>query len=133
MKSSRLFPIKFFALLFILPGLAGLVVSATVSAAYLEDLPRQVAVEQLRTVPRSIDGVVVYQTEQEDRELNQIEYGSVGVLLIGIFLGVVYLEKWGARQTQIAAEEKSLIEIQNKGLLRLQGWTALRGKIGPDQ
>jgi hypothetical protein len=110
MKTSHLSTLKFFALLFILPGLAGLIVSAMISADYLENMPKQTVVEELRTVPRNIHGTVVYQTEQEDRQLNEIEYGSAGVFLIGLVLGLTYLEKWGATQSQNAGEEKLLME-----------------------
>ena len=48
---------------------------------------------------------MVYQTEQEDRKLDEIEYGSVGVFLIGLVLGLTYLEKWGAAQAEDADEE----------------------------
>jgi len=51
---------------------------------------------------------VVYQTEQEDRKLSEMEYGSVGVFLIGLVLGLTYLEKWGAAQVQDADQEESL-------------------------
>jgi hypothetical protein len=110
MKTARLTTLKFFALLFILPGLAGLIVSATISTHYLEIMPRQPAAEELRIVPRNIHGTVVYQTEQEDQMLNEMEYGSVGVFLIGLVLGLTYLEKWGAAQVQNAEEEESMTE-----------------------
>ena len=45
-----------------------------------------------RIVPRGIHGTTVYQTPAENRELNLIEYSSVGVFLVGLALGVVYLE-----------------------------------------
>ena len=39
MKAARLAALKFFALLFLLPGLAGLIVSAIISTQYLDTLP----------------------------------------------------------------------------------------------
>jgi len=110
MKTAQLSALKFLALLFILPGLAGLIVSAMISTHYLDIMPRQPVAQELRTVPRNIHGTVVYQTQQEDRKLNEIEWGSVGVFLIGLVLGLTYLEKWGAAQAQDADEEESLTQ-----------------------
>jgi len=89
MNSAKLATLKFFALLFLLPGLAGLIVSAMVSTHYLNTLPRYPAIEQSRVIPRGIEGVTVYQTPQEDRTLNMMEYSSVGVFLVGLVLGLV--------------------------------------------
>jgi hypothetical protein len=58
--------------------------------------------EELRTVPRNIHGIVVFQTAQEDQKLNLMEYSSVGVFVAGLALGLLYLERWGARQSRIA-------------------------------
>jgi len=85
-------------LLFLLPGLAGLIISAIISTHYLDTMPRSPVPEQQQTVPRGIHGVTVYQTVAEDRRLNVIEYTSVGVFLVGLTLGLVYLEKWGSMQ-----------------------------------
>ena len=94
----KLAALKFFALLFLLPGLAGLIISAIISTHYLDTMPRSPVPEQQQTVPRGIHGVTVYQTVAEDRRLNVIEYTSVGVFLVGLTLGLVYLEKWGSMQ-----------------------------------
>ena len=110
MKSSRLARLKLFALLFMLPGLAGLIVSAMISVNYLDTLPRGPAPEQLRTEPRNIHGIVVYQTVAEDRKLNLIEYSSVGVFVIGLWLGLDYLEKWGSRRVRKPGEDDELTE-----------------------
>ena len=53
---------------------------------------------------------MIYQTEQEDRKLSRIEYSSVGVFVIGVVLGVVYLEKWGATQVGYGEEDDELAE-----------------------
>ena len=87
--------LKFFSLLFLLPGLAGLIASAMISLNYGNTLPKMPIPEQSRTVPRSINGQVIYQTEEEDRRLNEIEFASVGVFLVGATLGLIYLAKWG--------------------------------------
>ncbi len=110
MKPAQLATLKFFALLFLLPGLAGLILSATVSTHYMDTLPKSPIPEEMRTIPRNIDGTVVYQTADEDRRLNIMEYSSVGVFVVGLALGLVYLEKWGSAQTQAADEENDLVE-----------------------
>jgi len=109
-KSAQLATLKFFALLFLLPGLAGLIVSAMVSTHYLDSLPRYPVLEQNRVVPRGIEGVTIYQTPEEDRKLNLMEYSSVGVFLVGLVLGLVYLEKWGSVQARAADEETDLLQ-----------------------
>ena len=94
MTRKNLRTLKFFALLFLLPGLAGLVISAMVSTNYLETLPRSPEPEAERMIPRNVQGIVIYQTPKEDQRLSIMEYGSVGIFLLGLVLGVIYLEKW---------------------------------------
>jgi len=105
MTRKNLRTLKFFALLFLLPGLAGLVISAMVSTDYLETLPRSPAPEVERMTPRNVQGIVIYQTPKEDERLSIMEYGSVGIFLIGLALGVIYLEKWSTvRQTEMDSD-----------------------------
>jgi hypothetical protein len=73
-------------------------------------MPRWPAPEVNRVVPRGIHGSTVYQTSAEDRDLNLIEGASVGVFLVGLVLGVVYLEQWGALQSRLAENESELVE-----------------------
>jgi hypothetical protein len=86
-----------------LPGLAGLVVSASISAHYLDTMPHLPVPSESRIIPRGIHGVTVYQTPEEDRRLNLLEYVSIGVFGVGLVLGLVYLERWG----RVTAEESS--------------------------
>ena len=109
MKSAQLATLKFFALLFLLPGLAGLIVSAMISTRYVDTLPRSPVEEQNRIVPRGIHGITVYQTPQEDRRLTVMESSSIGVFSIGLVLGLVYLEKWGSAQAAAADDENTLL------------------------
>jgi len=104
MKIKQLARLRVVSLTFMLPGLAGLIVSAMISGHYLDTMPKWPSPPELRTVPRNIQGFVVYQTAAEDMRLNLIEYSSVGVFLVGLGLGLVYLEKWGARQASLARE-----------------------------
>ena len=109
MKTARLATLRFFSLLFLLPGLAGLVISTMVSTHYMDTLPRSPAPEELRTTPRNINGYVVYQTVEEDQRLTFLEYTSMGVFAIGLGLGLVYFEKWGNYRSR-EAEEDGLTE-----------------------
>ncbi len=106
MTRHQLGTLRFFSLLFLLPGLAGLIFSATVSTNYLETLPRQPIPAEMRMTPRNIHGVVVYQTEEQDRRLTMMEDTSVGVFVVGLTLGMVYLRKWGIAQALGAEEEE---------------------------
>ena len=108
MKPTQLRTLKAISLALILPGLAGLIVSAMFSVHYLDTMPRWPSPEGLRTVPRNIHGIVVYQTAAEDRKLNRMEYSSVGVFASGLILGLVYLKKWGARQARASEEDDRL-------------------------
>ena len=105
MKTAQLAALRVFALLLILPGLAGLIVSAMISTHYLEVMPRGPVMVEARIVPREIHGIVVYQTADENRQLNLIEYTSVGVFVVGLGLGLVYLEKWGSLQSRADEED----------------------------
>jgi len=110
MITSRLRMLKAISLALILPGLAGLIASAMLSVHYLDTMPKWPSPEELRTVARNIHGITVYQTAQEDRILNLMEYSSVGVFVAGLGLGLVYLEKWGARQMRDSQEDDRLSE-----------------------
>lgn len=105
MKSASLHMLRSIALLFLLPGLGGVVISAAISTHYLNTLPRVPVLEDGREVPRSIDGVTIFQTKEEDRRLSLLEYGSVGIFVVGFLLGVVYLEKWGSTQSRNNEED----------------------------
>ena len=110
MKRTRLAALKFCALLFLLPGLAGLIISAVMSTHYLDTMPRLPDPVAHRLVPRGIHGITIYQTVAEDRDLDVMEYSSVGVFLLGLVLGGVYLEKWGSLQMPASEEESQLAE-----------------------
>jgi hypothetical protein len=110
MNTAQLAKLKIVSLALILPGLAGLIFSAMLSVHYLDTMPKWPSPRELRTVPRNIHGSVVYQTEEEDSKLNLIEYSSIGVFLVGLGLGLVYLEKWGSRQARAAEEDDQLTE-----------------------
>jgi hypothetical protein len=110
MNQTNLARLKGISLTFMLPGLAGLIVSAMFSVHYLDTMPRWPSPRDLRTVPRNIHGTVVYQTAEEDRKLNLLEYSSVGVFVVGLTLGLTYLEKWGTHRAQELPDEDELTE-----------------------
>jgi len=95
MTKENLARLRAFSLLCVLPGLAGLIVAATISTHYMDTLPRYPDPQNLRMNPRNINGYVVYQTDQEARTLDMVEYSSVGVFVLGLISGLVYLQKWG--------------------------------------
>ena len=98
--------LKTCSLLFLCPGLVGLVVSAALSMLYRNTLPRSPDPVSFRMFPRSIDGYTVYQTEEEEQRLDWAEYSSAGLLIIGAAWGLVYLEKCGiARAVQSDQDE----------------------------
>lgn len=98
MDRQQLGWLRFFALLFLLPGIAGLILSAMISTSYVENLPQSPVPTEMRMIPRNIHGTVVYQTQAEDRRLSLMENSSVGVFLVGLSLGLVYFRKWGLAQ-----------------------------------
>lgn len=110
-KQGNLSRLRSFSLCFLLPGLAGLIVSTCISTYYLNTLPRYPDPQNLRMVPRNINGYTVYQSTEEDHRLDTVEYSSVGVFLIGLSTGLVYLRKWGiahaleAEDDEFAGEE----------------------------
>lgn len=106
LKSAKLAKLRFLALLFLLPGLAGLILSAVISTDYLTSLPRWPVPEEMRMTPRNINGTVVYQTKEEDERLTLAEYTSVAIFVIGLGLGLVYLEKWGAQRVREAEQDE---------------------------
>ena len=113
MKPAQMATLKFFSLLFLLPGLAGLIVSAMISTHYLDTLPKSPAPEQMRITPRNIHGILVYQTVEDNRRLSLLEDSSVGVFLFGLGLGFVYLAKWGLVRA-LGADEDELEESLNE-------------------
>jgi hypothetical protein len=90
--------------------LAGLILSAMISTHYLDTLPQWPSPAEERMTPRNIHGTVVYQTADEDRRLSIIEGSSVGVFLVGLGLGLVYLEKWGGARALAAEEDEEMSE-----------------------
>src|SRR5258708_9055754 len=104
--------VKFFrlmTLLFLIPGLAGLLISAGISTRYLYQLPRMPVPAEMRMTPRSIEGTVVYETPEEHKRFCAIEHSSTVVFLVGLGLGLVYLRQWGVAYA-ISAEADDYLE-----------------------
>lgn len=109
MNSQRLKLLKAVSLIFLLPGLAGLITSAMISTYYLDTLPKMPIPAEMRMAPRNIHGTVVYQTDAEDLRLTVIEDISVCVFLTGLGFSLVYLRKWGVANA-LGAEEDEMPE-----------------------
>jgi hypothetical protein len=104
MKTEDLPGLRLFSLACLLPGLFGMILAASISTHYMDTLPRFPDGEHERIIPRNISGYVVYQTDDEARRLDIIEYSSVIVFLAGLVSGLVYLHKWGLVRA-ISAED----------------------------
>jgi hypothetical protein len=92
------------------PGLAGLILSAIISTHYMNSLPRYPDPQSLHMTPRNINGYIVYQSDHEDRLLDLVEYSSVGIFLIGLSTGLVYLQKWGLAHAIEADDDEFMPE-----------------------
>jgi hypothetical protein len=106
MENDPVAKLRFFSLMFLVPGLIGLMISATLSGYYMNKLPRSPDPENLRMIPRNINGYTVYQTDGENRTLDRTEYGSVSMFLIGLGMALVHFQKWGlARAIESEADD----------------------------
>jgi hypothetical protein len=113
MLARQMAKLRRLSLLFLVPGLGGLIVSAMLSTYYAETLPRWPAPDELRMTPRAIRGSIVYETKVEDRTLSLLEDSSVAVFLVGLVLGLVYLEKWSkARAQAVEVRDEPHYEVQ---------------------
>lgn len=102
--------LRFLALLFLLPGLAGVIFSGWVSTSYFATLPRTPVPAESRIFPRSVNGIVIYQTEQEDRRLTLLEDSSIAVFLVGLTLGLIHLRRWGIQEVLMGSDvEEELV------------------------
>lgn len=112
MKASTLKTLRVLALLFLFPGMGGLFYSAYLSTSYLESLPRMPDPTESRMIPREIHGTVVFQNEAENRRLTLCETTSVAIFVVGLVLGVVYLEKWAALRSSEGEERNGYASRQ---------------------
>lgn len=104
MKPENLTKLQLFSLCCLLPGLFGLAFATCVSTRYMDTLPRFPDPEHERMVPRNISGYVIYQTDDEARRLDLVEFTSLGVFSVGLITGLVYLQQWGIARA-IEAED----------------------------
>jgi hypothetical protein len=106
MENEHVAKLRFLSLMFLVPGLIGLMISATLSGIYMNTLPRSPDPQNLRMVPRNINGYTVYETDDEDRRLGRTEYGSITIFLIGLGMALVHFQKWGlARAIESEADD----------------------------
>jgi hypothetical protein len=104
MKPENLTKLKLFSFCCLLPGLFGLTLATSVSTHYMNTLPKFPDPVNQRMVPRNISGYVIYQTDEEARRLDLVEYTSVGLFSLGLITGLIYLQKWGIARA-IEAED----------------------------
>jgi hypothetical protein len=83
--------LRFFALLLLLPGLVGLVANAALSTHYFDTRSHSPEPALARTVPRALNGQVVYITAHEDGQLDLLRYYGLRTFAIGVGLGLLYL------------------------------------------
>jgi hypothetical protein len=111
MKPENLARLRTFSLGCLLPGLLGLMLATSVSTHYMNTLPRYPDPDHQRMIPRNISGYVIYQSEEEARRLDVVEYSSVSLFCLGLATGLIYLQKWGivhaieAEDDEFAPEE----------------------------
>jgi hypothetical protein len=86
---------KVVSLMFLIAGTLGLILSAGISIHFRMTLPTTPIPEEMRMTPRNIGGIIVYETDDEDRRFNLIEYSSALSFAFGICLGCVYATRWG--------------------------------------
>ena len=109
MQSAKLSLLRLLVLLFFLPGIFGLALSAITATRYLATDPKLPEPDQYRMVPRSIQGVTVYLTDAEDIYLTRIDRSSILAIILAVGIGLIYLEQWGKEQTA----EQDRIEAEN--------------------
>jgi hypothetical protein len=73
-------------------------------------MPKSPEPDQMRMTPRNIHGIVVYQTVEEDQRLSLMEGASVGIFVVGLGLGLVYLEKWGSARSHASEYDDELTD-----------------------
>jgi hypothetical protein len=104
--------IRHLSIALLVPSIAGMIWAGTIRANYLDTLPKRPVFEQMRVVPRNIGGTVVYQTEEESALITRIDIASGAIFLVGAFLGIVYLRRWGMRRMLENDEDQALVEEQ---------------------
>jgi formate hydrogenlyase subunit 6/NADH:ubiquinone oxidoreductase subunit I len=83
------------SLIFLVIGTLGMFLSTAISTHFRTTLPTTPIPEEQRMTPRNISGVIVYETDDEDRKLDLIEYSSALTFAFGACLGCVYAARWG--------------------------------------
>lgn len=104
MTNTVLKKLRALALLFLFPGLAGLLASASLDTFYFQNSPQMADMPTGHILPHEIHGLTVYLTPDQDHKLRLWEYGSVGIFLVGMLLGVVYLERWAAMRAPMDSD-----------------------------
>jgi hypothetical protein len=102
--------IRHLSVALLVPGIAGMIWAGAIRANYLDTLPKHPVFEQMRVVPRTIGGTVIYQTDEEGALLTRLDIASGAIFMAGAFLGIVYLRRWGMRRMLENDEDQALAE-----------------------
>ena len=76
-------------------GLAGWIWSAQLEHRYQDTLPRSSNSSTGSIYPLNVHGIVVYQTRDQRNWLNELQYSSFSVFLIGGLMLLAYTRKFG--------------------------------------
>jgi hypothetical protein len=87
----KLAALRFIALLVLLPGLVGLVANAALSTHYFDSRSHYPQPDRMQTIPRTLNGQVVYLTDKEDQQLDLLRYYGLRCFIVGVGLGLIYL------------------------------------------
>jgi hypothetical protein len=76
-------------------GLAGILWTSSIWYQYQRTLPRRPDPVAGRVYPLNVHGIVVYQTRDERKWLDEIQYSSIAVFAVGALLGALHQKKFG--------------------------------------
>jgi hypothetical protein len=80
-------------------GLAGILWTSSIWYDYQRALPRHPDPLAGRVYPLNAHGIIVYQTREERNWLDEIQYSSIAVFVVGALMGLVYDKKFGRPPT----------------------------------
>ena len=77
-----------------LPALAAWLYAGVIWSRYMHTLPRTANPATGNIYPRNVHGIVVFQTHQEELQLDLIENISGGVFIVGFVIGALEERSW---------------------------------------
>ena len=76
-------------------GLAGILWTSSIWYHYQRTLPRRPDPVAGHVYPLNVHGIVVYQTRDERKWLDEIQYSSIAVFAVGALIGALHQKKFG--------------------------------------